>query len=335
MKRFCNTSIKLVKCAIALLTTSALIISCGDKNSYEPNGGSLKDRDYVATGNATKITTGSAIVNCTINLSQLSNIKKFGVIYSTSSNLQINPKYVNFSQAVNSDGQYSILISNLDDNTTYYYSAYAVLPTNDKIMARETKSFTTKERALTSFMDVREAVDLGLSVKWAPRNVGAKLPGDYGDYFVWGFTDIRDVCNEYNSYYETHYQTLLLEEVIDSHGNLTEKNDAATANCGKPWRMPTKEEMEELVNNCTWTWDILDGHNGYKVTGPSGKSIFIPACGQRYERELMGADEAFYWSATAYSNYYSYSYYLHFKNDSYSCGSIARKTGMSVRPVTK
>ena len=113
-----------------------------------------------------------------------------------------------------------------------------------------------------------EYVDLGLSVKWARYNVGASTPDDYGDYFAW--CDISAA---------TEADISIYEGTADIAGNDT--YDAATAAWGSAWKMPTQAQLEELKNDCTWTWGTYDGTSikGFLVTGSNGNSIFLPAAG--------------------------------------------------------
>ncbi len=139
-----------------------------------------------------------------------------------------------------------------------------------------------------------EYVDLGLSVKWATCNIGADEPSDYGDYFAWGETTTK------SEYFIENSQTNGI-----SMGSICgdPQYDAATANWGDSWRLPTKAEIEELKDKCTWTWTEEDGHNGYKVTGKNGKSIFLPAAGIRYGMVVFdGGNYGDYWSGTPYKN---------------------------------
>ena len=123
-------------------------------------------------------------------------------------------------------------------------------------------------------------VDLGLSVKWATCNVGATSPEDYGDYFAWGETETKSEYTEENSAtYGLSISQLESQGYIDGAGNLNPQYDAAAANWGGDWRMPTVAEMWELINNCTWTWTTQNGVSGYNVEGPNGNSIFLPAAG--------------------------------------------------------
>ncbi len=135
-------------------------------------------------------------------------------------------------------------------------------------------------------------VDLGLpsGLKWATCNVGASTPGDYGNYYAWGETRTKseyliDNCSSYG------------KDWGDIGGDSS--RDAARANWGGSWRMPTKAEYQELVDNCTWTRTTQNGHKGYRVTGKNGQSIFLPAAGFRNGDKLCyGGEGGDYWSST-------------------------------------
>ena len=172
------------------------------------------------------------------------------------------------------------------------------------------------------------AVDLGLSVKWATCNVGADSPEDYGNYYAWGETETKD------SYTLSNSATCGVE-MDDISGDA--EYDAATANWGGSWRMPTYDEMSELVDNCTWTWTTENDVNGYLVTGSNGNSIFLPAAGHRYRMSLYDAGSyGEYWSSTPNSSNADYAYGLYFYSgyrgvDDYD----DRNIGLTVRPVSE
>ena len=173
-------------------------------------------------------------------------------------------------------------------------------------------------------------VDLGLpsGLKWATCNVGASRPGDYGNYYAWGEMSTKE------EYWRSNSDSY---ESSDSKWNNIGGNsryDAATANWGGYWRMPTKEDFEELLRECTWEWTTLNGHNGYKVIGPNGNSIFLPAAGWRY-----GTDEGrvgsggYYWSSTPDESYTHRACDLSFCEGYYGADWGSRSYGRSVRPV--
>ena len=168
-------------------------------------------------------------------------------------------------------------------------------------------------------------VDLGLSVKWATCNVGATSPEEYGDCFAWGETSPKTEYTEENS-------LTYGKQMSDIAGNA--QYDAARANWGGNWRMPTKAEMQELEDKCTWTWTTQNGVNGYKVTGPNGNSIFLPAAGYRNGSSFRGAGSVGnYWSSTPYGSYSGNAYYLYFNSGNHYMDSSRRYYGQSVRPV--
>lgn len=183
-----------------------------------------------------------------------------------------------------------------------------------------------------------EYVDLGLSVKWATCNVGANSPEEYGDYFAWGETSTKETYYKDNcATYGLSISELQSQGYIDGEGNLTAQYDAATANWGGDWRMPTKDEVNELRNNCTWTWTTQNSVNGYNVEGPNGNSIFLPAAGYySYQSFKDAGTRGFYWTSSDYINDFgidNYAVSLTIKSTSYNNGGNDRGNGRSVRPV--
>ena len=171
-----------------------------------------------------------------------------------------------------------------------------------------------------------EYVDLGLSVKWATCNVGASKPEEYGDYFAWGETKPKSEYSDWNYSYYTDPTILPLSA------------DAARANWGGSWRMPTGEEIEEVLRYCTWTWTTENGVNGYRVTsnkaGYTDKSIFLPAAGYRYASGLrLAGSDGDYWSSSLLSGGPNYAYYLYFDSSDVAWYNGSRYYGRPVRPV--
>ena len=185
-------------------------------------------------------------------------------------------------------------------------------------------------------------VDLGLSVKWATCNVGAESPEDYGDYFAWGETQPKSYYDwstykwyNYNQDYITKYCTDSEIGTVDNKTILELSDDVANANWGGSWRMPTKAELDELCNKCTWTWEQKNGVNGCTVTGQNGNSIFLPAAGYRGGSSLDGAgSRGDYWSSSLGTYSSNDAYYLGFDSSNVgSTSSYYRDYGQSVRPV--
>lgn len=172
-----------------------------------------------------------------------------------------------------------------------------------------------------------DSVDLGLSVKWATCNIGAENPWEYGDYFAWGETEPKE---EYSMANNTTFE----KTISDISGN--PEYDAATANWGGTWRMPTKAEMQELIDECEWEWTELEGEAGYNITGPSGQSIFMPASGYinsktSYDTERYG----YYWTSNPDEYSTTMSSYLSFSSFGHRIDLVGRYFGLSIRPVSE
>lgn len=201
-----------------------------------------------------------------------------------------------------------------------------------------------------------EYVDLGLpsGTLWATCNVGATNPEDYGDYFAWGETvgygdnisdrqrfdwtsykwaeDSHITLTKYN--YNSDYGT-----IVDNKISLDKQDDAASVNWGGSWQMPTKEDFDELLDNCVWSWTIKNGTYGYTVSA-NGVCIFLPAAGQCNEEYLYYSKNSigYYWTSTLDNNTIRSSYnayYLLFDNSLHITHYNSRCIGRTVRPVSK
>ena len=170
------------------------------------------------------------------------------------------------------------------------------------------------------------AVDLGLSVKWATCNVGATSPEGYGNYYAWGETSPKTIYDEDNS-------KTMDKSMGDIGGD--SRYDAATANWGSGWRLPTKSEFQELMDNCTWTWTTRNGVNGCEVKSKkNGNSIFLPAAGY-YDGDtpFNQGSSGYYWSSTPNDAYNAYL--LYFGSGYRSTDWYYRYRGRSVRLVAE
>ena len=191
--------------------------------------------------------------------------------------------------------------------------------------------------------DTHEAVDLGLpsGVKWATCNVGASSPEEYGDYFAWGETEAKTDyswftyrwCNGSETTL-TKYNTKSNYGTVDNKTVLDLSDDAARANWGGSWRMPTDAEWTELRTQCVWTWTTLGGKNGYNVRGPNGNTIFLPAAGRRNGTSLdVAGSYGFYWSSSLDTDYPRRALYVFFYSSDVYGDYYYRYNGLSVRPV--
>ena len=187
-----------------------------------------------------------------------------------------------------------------------------------------------------------EAVDMGLSVKWANVNMGAKKSTDFGNYYAWGETKPKDYYS-WDSYIWSRGNSPMLTKysVGDRKSQLTLADDAAHANWGGKWRMPTEAECEELANpdNCIWEWTTNNGINGYKVTSKkTGNSIFLPITGFRfYGKTQFRAIYGYYWTSTVFTGNPKNAIRLEFNLDEvkvdYGNLSSNRFSGRCIRAV--
>lgn len=198
-----------------------------------------------------------------------------------------------------------------------------------------------------------EYVDLGLSVKWATCNVGASLPQQYGCFYAWGETTEKDIY--FWDYYRfmtpgyhnwegcSKYQIADGQKrgvwydgdsfVGDNRRSLLTSDDAASAVQGEGWRMPTQEEMKELVTKCHWRW-INDGYRKGYLVERKGRAIFIPAAGCAYGLAYYGTGSyGYYWTREVTSSYTQYAHSLYINSNEHSVGFDERNYGLTIRPV--
>ncbi len=153
-----------------------------------------------------------------------------------------------------------------------------------------------------------EYVDLGLpsGALWATCNVGATAPEDYGDYFAWGEIEPKSGIYSWETYKYcnggsdslTKYCATTIYGTSALGTKLYNTDDAARANFGGHWRMPTDSECEELITKCKWEWTTLNGINGYRVTGKYERSIFLPANGWWGKGPESIGEKGYYWAST-------------------------------------
>lgn len=195
------------------------------------------------------------------------------------------------------------------------------------------------------------SVDLGLpsGLLWATCNVGADTPEGYGDYFAWGETEPKSYyywsdrtpykyCNgDRKGLTKYCYASDFGDNgFTDDLTTLEPGDDAAVANWGGNWRMPTKAEFEELKNNTTITWTQLNGVNGRLFTATNGNSLFLPAAGYREQNTLKyDGSYGYYWSSSLYMvSCPADAHYLYFYTSSQCFVSDhERDHGLTIRPV--
>jgi len=195
--------------------------------------------------------------------------------------------------------------------------------------------------------DEHESVDLGLpsGTLWATMNVGASAPEEFGDYYAWGETegksnygwDTYKWCNgNWNKL--TKYctnGTYGYEGFVDGKTELDPEDDAATVNWGSGWCMPTKEQQDELRDECTWVWTTSNGVKGQLLTSKhNGATLFLPAAGYRFSGELYSTGTlGYYWSRTLYGTRQYNAYYSFFHSNGTDNTYGDRYDGFCVRAV--
>ncbi len=221
-----------------------------------------------------------------------------------------------------------------------------------------------------------EWVDMGLSVKWASCNVGASSPNEVGWYFAWGETEPKQDYTWENykfrlegRYYNAVFSKYLPETVrkkgdnihysefsyasvgadidtksgkhgiVDGRERLDLCDDAARCQWGGKWRMPTREECDELVNNCSWKETTVGGKNGYRAASKvNGNSIFIPDSGC-WDKDGISDGLGFLWSSNIFTDElfqaiaFEFAYSPTFESDMIGWTSRARCYGLPIRPV--
>jgi len=192
-----------------------------------------------------------------------------------------------------------------------------------------------KEIPTTGMENGHEWVDLGLpsGTLWATCNVGATTPDEYGDYFAWAETTTKEIY-----YWDTYkyYDSVdgMTKYIADDYLNVLEYvDDAARANWGGLWRMPTFDEMQELNDNCQHESIRLKDVMGWRLTGPNGNSVFLPFAGNRNEGSLNSEGSGgFFWSSSrdTVDSIDAWYYYIGSTTGMYN---DSRYFGFSVRPV--
>lgn len=143
--------------------------------------------------------------------------------------------------------------------------------------------------------DLCQAVDLGLpsGTLWGDRNLGAEAPSDYGNLYAWGEIKSKEDYSQYT----------YVEQLKPTRKITTPQHDAATAELGGDWSMPTEEQFKELLTECNWHWTKINGHNGYDIVGKNGNKIFMPASGWSRNTTIEYQNQyGYYWTSERSSN---------------------------------
>ena len=292
----------------------------------------------VSTAEVTDITATTATCGGTVTDDGGLDITARGVCWSTSHNPTFSDSHTIDGTGT---GSFTSSLTGLSASTTYYVRAYA------------TTALTTSYGNEVSFTTVgggsgndHEYVDLGLpsGLLWAICNLGANTPEEYGDYFAWGETQPKDNFN-WSTYVHCMGSDITLTKYCNNSSfgyngftdNLTTllpEDDAATANWGNNWRMPTKTEWRELFTKTTVTWTTQNGVSGYRFTASNGNTLFLPSTGCRYNDHLFYAgSHAYYWSSSLYTDPNDAWHFYIDSDGVYGIFTEVREWGQTVRAV--
>lgn len=148
--------------------------------------------------------------------------------------------------------------------------------------------------SISGVVNGHEFIDLGLSVKWATCNVGASNESDFGEYFNYPVINQKDWSG---------------------------------------WRLPTKDEYEELLRDCSWSWTRVNDSMGYLVVGKNGNSIFIPAAGNN---RIHANEKGWYWTSTPFNETQNKQSVLYIsENEKKLAWSLCYAVNTSMRLVTE
>ena len=299
--------------------------SCGSDEPSNPINPSPKDpstntTDVAVSGTVEETGAFHAVINGVVNLEAITasySSVEIGVEWSTSD-------LFSTKQRVEASGvtgrKFRVRVIPLLPNTKYYYRTYVSISSLSYDYYGETYSLTTKKMTESD-----KIVDLGLpsGTLWAAMNVGATGIEGYGDHFAWGETSPK------SSYTSDNY----MGNDITS-AELPAGRDAATANWGSDWRMPSLDQIKELISECNWQWATLNGINGQLATSKHNSNfIFLPAAGYRDGASLSRAgSDGYYWSRTRNGSYYACGLRFYSGGVSYN-GISYRGYGLSVRAV--
>lgn len=276
------------------------------------------------TWSAQNVESKKAVIRGYCDAIESGNQTQIGFVYSPNTDDAItmdNATWVEANRTTN--GAFSVTLTELDAGTTYGYRACLIL--GEDVYYGDMLQFTTEEPP-------GDAVDLGLSVCWADRNIGASAPHEAGGLFGWadptGHETSADVMSEGGAWDSPLYGG------PNPPANISGTSlDIARIQWHMQWRLPTEAEISELVNECDWTWTTSNGVPGYQVTGPNGNSIFLPVTGYRFGNEVFDAGFGYYWSGTLNNSRRTNAYRIDFCADDWDYTSYARYAGHAVRPV--
>lgn len=307
----------------------------GDDMNFTTLGGELPTVTTLEVTNIMKYTaTGGGNISSDGGVPILER----GICWSVTTNPTIEDAHSNCLDDIYNGGNiglgsYAVEMTGLEQNTKYYVRAYA--KNYYGVSYGSQVSFTTLNPPPIGTYNGHDYIDLGLpsGTLWATCNVGSTIPEDYGDYFAWGETEPK---NKFSYNWENYKYCVIvngrvyLTKYCSNHGYngfvdnlfvLLPDDDAATANWGAGWCMPSPDQWRELKENTTKIWTVKNGVYGELFISDNGNDLFLPAAGANYGNNA--GENCRYWSNDCL-NYDACDNYIDL---------FARHLGFSVRPV--
>ena len=261
------------------------------------------------------------------------NVKDWGYIYTDFNGEDKKISCAGLGSNPYADMRYAYYFD--EPRRTVILTAYVQYKGDDEIKKGGTHTYTVAYGGCPDD-NHPHMIDLGLpsGTKWACCNIGASKPEEYGGYYAWGETSTK---GEYS--FDSYKYIISLEdnELMDLGNDIAKTGyDAATANWGSSWYMPSSEQALELRSNTTSTWTTKNGVYGQQFTGGNGGIIFMPAAGCYLSEELvLGGKGGVYWTSSSVLNDSREASTFFFDNSGCNSGEMGRAVGVSIRAVTK
>ena len=328
-----------MKAIAAVMLSMAMVFAVGCNPEDEPNNETVT----VTTITPSDITTTTAVCGAEVAVSEGVILEELGVCWGLQENPTANEEHLSTAQW---NEPFTCTLTELNPNTVYHVRAYAQIGSDYYYGAD--KTFTTEEDDHwgNGTYNGHDYIDLELPSRtlWAACNVGAETPEGYGYYIPWADTEQKEYthwntykyCNG-DKYQLTKYCSRSdcgFEGYTDELTILLPEDDAATANWGEGWCMPSKEQWVELYQHTEHSWTTQNGVNGTLFTGSNGNTLFLPAAGSyQVNYTIHEGESGLYWSSSLFTEFPWTSWYFIFNLNGCGWDGTDRYAGFSIRPV--
>lgn len=232
-----------------------------------------------------------------------------------------------------------VVTKTADSQSSKFFNIYKVDADGNAVGA---PLYSTNERVQAIYaqkdieINAADYVDLGLRVNWATKNIGANEPSDIGSYFMWGMVEEDATCSWSTYHLGNNQNDITKYNDEDGRTVLVREDDAANKLLGDSWRIPTTDQINELITGCNWTWSTMGGTSGYKVSSKTDatKYIFLPVTGGKAGTAVGEAEKGYYWTKNlVMDDLYYNAYALSFTSSGKEVVEKMRNLGFCIRPV--